>query len=320
LRAFRRDGTVIPLARRGHGPGELSEVSTATALAVVGDTVAIQTGTSLAFIDRNGRLVREQLVGRTSPRFSKPGTFNSVFVGARFGLVGGTPEGPATARKQAFYRISDEDSTGPRIIALDLHVAVPPFRAMDALNVQPVGTFTKALFTETGIIVVDGQTPGITVYDYQGRVVQRVRVPLAARATTSHDIDDCRRFVNLNLDRLVRRAQAVGHYLSSKPVAEVVTNFRTRLAAGPQLPDTLPAIADALVDADENLWLRPWVAPWVEQVEADWHVVRRDGQMLGVVRIPDDLRVVQIGSDFVLGTRLDGDGLPVVEVYGLKKQ
>lgn len=51
----------------------------------------------------------------------------------------------------------------------------------------------------------------------------------------------------------------------------------------------------------------------------EWHVFHPDGNLLGTVRTPAGLRVLEIGADYVLGVARDGLDVEQVLVYGLSR-
>ena len=83
------------------------------------------------------------------------------------------------------------------------------------------------------------------------------------------------------------------------------------------LPDRVPALERLLADADGNLWAKRYLLPWESRPE--WDVLAPGGEWLGTVRTPAGLTVIQIGSDFVLGTHRDDLGVERVRLHTLRK-
>jgi hypothetical protein len=83
------------------------------------------------------------------------------------------------------------------------------------------------------------------------------------------------------------------------------------------LPETKPAYGRLLVDSEGNLW----VAEYSEgrDDEGTWSVFDPEGRFLGTVETPTGGRVVQIGSDFVLGVWRDELDVEYVRLYELVK-
>jgi hypothetical protein len=103
------------------------------------------------------------------------------------------------------------------------------------------------------------------------------------------------------------------------------------LLAGPY-PSHLPTFFQLLVDPEGNLWAgqRRYGtgadgrdtdgrdnAPASDMNE--FFVFRADGRHLGVVELAADLRVFQIGADFILGTITDDLGVSYVHLYRIEK-
>jgi hypothetical protein len=83
------------------------------------------------------------------------------------------------------------------------------------------------------------------------------------------------------------------------------------------LPPSFPAYTEARTDPEGALWLHRFVRPGGE--EQIWGVFSAEGEFLGDVRMPPSLRVLEIGSDYVLGASADDLGVERVELYDLHK-
>lgn len=81
--------------------------------------------------------------------------------------------------------------------------------------------------------------------------------------------------------------------------------------------ETLPAFSELLVDGAGNLWARD---PRPEEDHPHrWSVFDADGRWLGMVQTPADLRVRQIGPDWILGTAQDELEVQHVRMYRIRK-
>ncbi|HEX6040776.1 hypothetical protein [Longimicrobium sp.] len=76
-----------------------------------------------------------------------------------------------------------------------------------------------------------------------------------------------------------------------------------RLAENIPHRSTLPAITQLRVDREDNLWIRAYVPPGAEA--AEWSVFDPEGHWLGIVRVPANLEVLEIGDDYVLARTVD---------------
>jgi hypothetical protein len=82
------------------------------------------------------------------------------------------------------------------------------------------------------------------------------------------------------------------------------------------LPATKPAIGGIEVDGDGYLWASAYPTPgWAES----WDVYDSAGVYLGPVGVPEGLRVVEIGKDYVLGYVRDRDEINRIMVYRLTR-
>lgn len=90
-----------------------------------------------------------------------------------------------------------------------------------------------------------------------------------------------------------------------------------RMLAEIPVPSTRPAFGDLLTDPDGNLWVGPSVISRKDpQV---WIVFAPDGRMRGSIQMPTDLRVQDIGRDYVLGVAKDDLDVEHVRLYPLRK-
>jgi hypothetical protein len=82
-------------------------------------------------------------------------------------------------------------------------------------------------------------------------------------------------------------------------------------------PKTMPPFTDLEIDPDGNLWTRGPAPPTAS--DARWTVFSPDGRVRGVVTVPADLTVREIGRDWVLGTTVDDDEVEHVRIFSLVK-
>lgn len=81
-----------------------------------------------------------------------------------------------------------------------------------------------------------------------------------------------------------------------------------------ELPDSVSAIADMLVDEPGNLWLGH---PWPD--DGAWTVLSPDGVWLGSVEIPDGMKPLEIGDDWMLVRTQEVNEVHSVRLYELVK-
>lgn len=85
-------------------------------------------------------------------------------------------------------------------------------------------------------------------------------------------------------------------------------------------PEYLPVFSALRSDTIGNLWVRRYDPEHELQTMPDWDVFGIEGEWLGVVRMPPGLRIVEIGSDYVLGLVTDTLGVQSVRLHRLHKQ
>ena len=89
-------------------------------------------------------------------------------------------------------------------------------------------------------------------------------------------------------------------------------------------PKTMPAFGSSRssertfrVDAEANVWIMEYNRPGDD--EKRWTVFDSAGMLLGTLRVPDDLIILAIGGDYVLGVRRDELDVEQVVMYELVK-
>jgi hypothetical protein len=85
----------------------------------------------------------------------------------------------------------------------------------------------------------------------------------------------------------------------------------------PHLHDTAPAFSTLFIDLEGNLWIRGYAMPG--EPAAPWTVFDAQGAMLGDVETPEGVRVMEIGSDYILGRWRDELDVEHVRRYPLLK-
>ena len=89
--------------------------------------------------------------------------------------------------------------------------------------------------------------------------------------------------------------------------------MQERLAKLPA-PDRLPPYSSLLTDGEGLLWVHRSVQG---DARSELTAVGADGRVVATVTLPVYLRVLEIGADYILGSRIRDDGEPEVLVYRL---
>jgi hypothetical protein len=140
----------------------------------------------------------------------------------------------------------------------------------------------------------------IRVFDEKGDVVRIIRNPKPHLPITSSLANEYRRML---------REEAPGSQI--RPSLDF-----GRALADVSWPEHVPAYSRLLADELGNLWVNECSGgPIADPVNSCWVVYAADGAMLGYVGVPP-MDVLQIGSGFVLGVRIDKDtDIPEIVVF-----
>ena len=129
------------------------------------------------------------------------------------------------------------------------------------------------------------------------------------------------------LARIVRR----GHELRAPTEAEVFAYIEavSRPGTSPQenrsrfqsvpVAEHFPAYGAVRSDRAGYLWVREYDFPLEERPAPLWTVFDPDGRALGFVETPKDLRIFEIGEDYILGTYRDELGVQSVQLWPLER-
>jgi len=107
----------------------------------------------------------------------------------------------------------------------------------------------------------------------------------------------------------------VEEMLASSESDELRRMWRDMFDAMPR-HDTYPAYSEIRADHAGRVWVADYRPPGEER--RMWTVFDPEGRMLGRVRTPDDLRVLEIGEDYILGVARDELDVEHVRVFGLE--
>jgi hypothetical protein len=165
----------------------------------------------------------------------------------------------------------------------------------------PLGHRAAYAASDAGIYVGGAERPEFGLFATDGRLLRVVRWDEPPRPVTPAMIAEVKRIRSQGWD-------------------ELDPQFRARLEAMQEelpWPEELPVYARFIADAEENLWVERFSSP--SDSLATWTVFDREGILLGRVQTPGDLRILQIGSDFILGVARDAMDVEQVRVHALEK-
>lgn len=308
IRYFSAEGRfLMQVGRQGGGPGEFQAISavfrTPEDSLVVYDpwqarltwlTPAGKVGRQVSGA-RSGTSMRHVLLGRFTD-----GTFlgrNNIIGRADRGPVRDTRPGP---RRDSipWLRISEDGSV------LDTLVRAPG----EVYDTPNASTFRIFRFTPRPAVLASGdrlylgtgEQYRVTAFDLRGRVLGTFTKAFRPAKVTA-----------AALTALEEET------LNALPASMQTAQARTRSRALPSM-ETLPAHDRFLFrDPEGNLWVQDFTVPGASRVT--WSVFAEDGRFRGTVHFPSRFRLLEVGSDYVLGSWPDDDGALHVQLIDLLK-
>ena len=285
LKGFGDGGQLLWSAgHKGGGPGEFQ------ALGFLGqcgkDSLFTWDGpqTRLSVFDARGRLAREG---------SLPGApiLQRIMACSRSGnFVIPTMSSPDEQSTEQFPRITGRitlvDSHGDSMWSL-LGIYLGQNRVL--------APTTSLALSDDRLYVGTGDSAYVDEYDLKGRHLTTFRVGDAPRAPTQLQYDHA-------IDELLDRMPGP---------TEARKQIKNRFLQVP-MPPRLPPYSDLLVDPSGALWVINTI-PGVDTT--DVRTFDPDGRPLGSARLPVELRVFEVGNDYLLGTYDAEDGHQVVALY-----
>jgi hypothetical protein len=308
IRYFSAEGRfLMQTGRQGGGPGEFQAIS--AVFRTPGDSLVVYDPwqARLTYLTpagkvgrqvggaRSGTSMRHVLLGRFAD-----GTFlarNNVIGRADFGPRRDTRAGP---RRDSilWLRINADGSV------LDTLVRAPG-EVYDAPNAN---TFRILRFTPRPAVLAvgdrfylgTGEQYRIVAFDLRGRVLRTFTKAFRPAKVSAADLTALEE-----------------ETLSALPASMQTAQARTRSRAQPSM-ETLPAHDRFLLrDPEGNLWVQDFAVPSAPRIT--WSVFAEDGRFRGTVHFPSRFRLLEVGSDYVLGSWPDADGALHVQLIDLLK-
>ncbi|WP_419933600.1 hypothetical protein [Candidatus Palauibacter sp.] len=87
---------------------------------------------------------------------------------------------------------------------------------------------------------------------------------------------------------------------SPEEIERYQADVRRGYRAAP-VAEHLPALDSVMADALDHLWVREFESPADDRPGVPWTVFDPEGRVLGFVETPEDLKIYEIGSDYLLG-------------------
>jgi hypothetical protein len=304
IRFFKPDGTHKASAgRRGQGPGEFT--SLAWIQRAPGDTViAYDRSRRIALFDPSGKFVRSHVVaGPPVGRFADGSYLFSTRLPQAIAQENGLK------RDSSRFSLATSDATGGTTVGvfpnsdLPFTVTIPSTSASGRAMMsqvgypQPFGRVTSALVSGTEFLVAEGSTYELRTYAPNGALKRIVRLQSPRMPVSSAD-----------------RATYIRELVASS--APEQRENTARLLADASFPTSRPAFGAVRVDDKGRLWVEDF--PFPADSARRWTVFGADGRALTRIAVPAELRVVDIGGDYVVGLRKDDMGRELVVVLGAR--
>ncbi len=298
---------LVTAGRQGEGPGEFVALG---GVAVLRDDSVLAYDDGLrrfSVFDGAGHFVRVSALeadgqpGMDHPIFSGAMGDGTVVMVGRVLQLGGMKEGPILSPMTVWRYAPDGtllDSLGTfhgweatvTISAQGEHVAMQ-------IRDRPFGCNTSVAPLPDGFAVGTPLSYEYEVRSPEGALRQIVRLDRANAPVTAGDIEA---YADARVEDL-----------------EDPNAIRARRQELSELtyPETMPAFGYPFVaDRSGSVWVPDFMA---DEGARTWTVFDAEGRRLGTVRTPAELRVLDIGSDWLLGVWQDELGVEYVREYGL---
>ena len=178
---------------------------------------------------------------------------------------------------------------------------VGEFAGAPTAQLLPLGRTSVATAGHDWFFVGAGDEYEIEVRSLAGDLLHLVRMDVQPRAVMSHHVEEVHR---------VLREGAEG-------LPDAMRRDVERQLQDMPLPEVFPAYGHFAVDSEGALWVGDYTAPNDET--SVWTVFLPEGDLLAQLEIDSALRLLDIGTDYILGVRTDDLGVERVELYQLTR-
>lgn len=290
------------LGGQGRGPGEF--VGLTRLVRLPGDTVVAGNNLKMVTFSPEGSFVREQLMGWsgavTPPLFveTQYPLNNGEFLLYALTSSSGQKEERELFRSSTMYLVAEretgvKDTLGSfggleQMTYQDVegsHTAIPLFPASTMLM---IGT--------NHLVVGDQAADSVLRYDLETKELTWIRLPLKAQAIP---------------EAVRREASASSCDWTSDEDRRVRCEASLRM-----LPEQrrFPMFEDLAVDSLGRVWVKEYPQT-ASRENAVWIVIQSEGQATATVQLPENVRPMQIGRDYILGLVRDELGVQSVREY-----
>jgi hypothetical protein len=285
LRFFDSDGTPIRVVgRAGEGPGEFGDITWADNCGTDSLFVWDYSRRRMIVFDTTGRFQREYRPQGEPQEFSCSRMRSFAVIG--FPLTYEPPSADG-ARMQAPVWLADAEGDSTHF------VGIVPYGENRAL-----GKLTRIALSDARFLVGTSDSAWVDVYDTLGVRIGALSIGTDPRVPTPTNYE-------VAIDRLI----------AITPISEFRERFRAQYAAVP-MPSTVPFYTDLRIDPLGLLWA-------VLSVPGDPQTLLRamteSGELVADLALPMEMRIFEIGIDYVLGTYQDSLDVDHVLLYRLHR-
>jgi len=295
IRVFRQDGSFErEIGRRGEGPGEFSYLSSVSLLPP--DTLVV-------YDSRLYRLTRFLASGSlvSTLQIQAEDGFPELYLGRYSSgqmALSWIKQGPrdANAVSPDVMQFGRFGENGRLVSLTGTETGMVRFGSP-----VPFSPHLHAVLVGDSLFVTNGLLPEIQVRDADGRIVRTVQVPV-------DPVDE----------------PAAWNILETELRARESEMWLPRLGAVPR-DLGIPHLALMTRDDKGRLWVKKyapltdshWLATWDRGRGGEWLVMDPGGQLLAKVQLPDDLLLLDVRGDQLVGKTSDDLGVERIQLYDI---
>ena len=286
----------------GEGPGEFGDFAAPSGVwRWPGDSIAAAD----VFARRVSVFNAQGLHGRTlvpeDPYYAVIGVLpdGTMFLSAMSTFTAGTV-GTGLVRSEIEYALGAADGRVHALLGThpdSERYVLDDDRGMRIHN-PPFGRSTRTAIWSDLVVLSPNDRYEIRAYGTDGSLARIVRRDHDLRSVSRADVD----------------AYFAGQYAQA---SEEASADALRRVADVPLVETFPAFSTVIGDALGHLWVEDYQLP-DEPIPA-WTVFDSDGRVLGLMELPPDLTVFEIGEDYILGRVTDDLGIERVQLWPLDR-
>jgi hypothetical protein len=212
----------------------------------------------------------------------------------------GDPEPGIQSLRSSYYRVDGGGATIAKLGEFEAgqHLLQPGERGISSTRL-PFGRVSFAAAVTGGFYFGTGEHAELRQFSAAGKLIRIIRHDTVLPSVETADLETY-------IDALVAVIQDPG--------------ARQRLEStyrDSPLPPTRPAYTQVRVGAAGDLWAEHFRI--IGDSASEWTIFDTNGKYLGVLALPNGFTPHEIGEDFILGVRVDEQGVEFVERYRVQR-